>query len=234
MWSAVTRTLSSVLSGGSRWFLLDAALAKCFRAGSLNKAIADQRSGRAAPLLLYFARLAALAVAEHYITERLLKPNEQELMAMAEDLLRWLTGHGAESTEARERLRGLQQLLQAATDAQRTTAQLGPATPRARQPSEPQQEECSICMDTLVEVSVKACGHKMCEGCAKGIIASQVQLACPFCRGKLEFERLQPGLPLLQPSYQPRPVPFSTLDVCPPPDFFPREVYCDGQLLIFE
>jgi hypothetical protein len=48
------------------------------------------------------------------------------------------------------------------------------------------EEECGVCFDSVSDVALKGCGHKLCLGCAKrmcmGMANIRAGLACPFCR----------------------------------------------------
>lgn len=278
MWEELSRQLNCLLAGSSRWFLLDAALGATGR-GSLFFAALAQHPARNkhCTVLSYALRLAALGAAEYYLLERVLRPNEQGIW-LVEVLVRWLTGRRSRGDDPDEEVGRLQlvlELLQARDTRPPVAVSLAPRKAAAN------SEECAICMGAHCEVSVRGCGHRMCTGCAKRMLESQVVLSCPFCRGELRFDALgqpdqQRGLQAQHPEQQRQPVeqrlssyiprspghstlpspvplplpaphggpaqgflpnqaqPFTTLDMCPPPDCLPRNMYCDSNLFLVD
>ena len=67
-------------------------------------------------------------------------------------------------------------------------------------PVEAADAECSICMDSSVEVRIVGCGHTMCSSCASDWFArtpAGQQTECPTCRGPCaDFEPLRRAPPV--------------------------------------
>ena len=79
-------------------------------------------------------------------------------------------------------------------------------------PVEAADAECSICMDSSVEVRIVGCGHTMCSSCASDWFArtpAGQQTECPTCRGPCtDFEPLRrappvPPVPPVEPAVEP-------------------------------
>ena len=79
-------------------------------------------------------------------------------------------------------------------------------------PVEAADAECSICMDSSVEVRLVGCGHTMCSSCASDWFArtpAGQQTECPTCRGPCtDFEPLRrappvPPVPPVEPAVEP-------------------------------
>ena len=68
------------------------------------------------------------------------------------------------------------------------TSDLQVQTGPANRPQEPEDYNCPICLDLLLEPVVGACGHEFCKDCyTRWLARSRGSPSCPLCRKVLAF-----------------------------------------------